>query len=513
MEFFMTFFANFFSFPALARRMTQSTTPSLSIHYLKRNAAGQNVNIKWLLGATTSGNFINLLHSEMICGVTPSSSKVRTSIQLSFTRHELTQAFYLSPLEANAISVELRKRVTFQFTLLTDTPYSPLPRELQHQLVASSPSSSSAHRISDWSDSCRRTIVAVEVQDSQNGAVHYWSLTKLRQRLELMREMCRNEAEKSPAQSPGSTSVVATQNQSVDNSTISGNDPFYDRFPWFRLVGRAFVLLGSLLYPVPLVHNVPIVNEKGDVRGYLRVAVQAVLEDENGDYSSGVKQSARISFTAESREKIQHFSSYSESQQPTPAEEEEEEGRVVEGHGSGRGGDSSSSESNHDEQSKTDEEKDKESILADHLTHGKDFTFRITILHALNIPIEYSDIFCQFHFVHHQDEAFSTEPIRNNSANRGANNTGAPLSFYHVQNITVKVTKSFVDYLRTQPLVLEVYGHLQQSLVRDRANPVAVQSANRLPPKRMLPPLLPVSQPLRSTKFGMLPPSPTSQVR
>jgi kinesin family protein 1 len=416
--------------------------------------------------------------------------------------------------------VELRKRVTFQFTLLTDTPYSPLPRELQdqHHLVASSPSSTTSHRINDpWSqESCRRTIVAVEVQDNQNGAVHYWSLTKLRQRLELMREMCRNEAEKSPSQSPGSTpAILAGQNQSVDNSTISGNDPFYDRFPWFRLVGRAFVLLGSLLYPVPLVHNVPIVNEKGDVRGYLRVAVQAVLDDENGDYSSGVKQSARISFSERNREKSRVFSHYSDDgpQQQMKEGEDEECRRVVEGHGH-RGDEESSGleSSNQDDQQSMKTAENDESVLADHLTVGRDFTFRITILHAVNIPMEYSDIFCQFHFVHHQDEAFSTEPIRNNSANRG---NGAPLSFYHVQNITVKVTKTFVDYLRTQPLVLEVYGHLQQSLCRDRvANQVALQSGNsRLPPKRMLPPLLPVSQPLRSTKFGLLPPSPTCQVR
>ena len=30
------------------------------------------------------------------------------------------------------------------------------------------------------------------------------------------------------------------------------------------------------MYPVPLVHRVAIVNDKGDVMGYLRVAVQAV---------------------------------------------------------------------------------------------------------------------------------------------------------------------------------------------------------------------------------------------
>lgn len=31
------------------------------------------------------------------------------------------------------------------------------------------------------------------------------------------------------------------------------------------------------MYPVPLVQKVAIVNEKGDVKGYLRVAVQAVI--------------------------------------------------------------------------------------------------------------------------------------------------------------------------------------------------------------------------------------------
>lgn len=38
--------------------------------------------------------------------------------------------------------------------------------------------------------------------------------------------------------------------------------------------------LSNLLYPVPLIHKVAIVNEKGDVKGYLRVAVQAVIDAE-----------------------------------------------------------------------------------------------------------------------------------------------------------------------------------------------------------------------------------------
>lgn len=43
------------------------------------------------------------------------------------------------------------------------------------------------------------------------------------------------------------------------------------------MVGRAYVYLSNLMYPVPLIHRIAIVNERGDVKGYLRVAVQAIL--------------------------------------------------------------------------------------------------------------------------------------------------------------------------------------------------------------------------------------------
>jgi len=99
-----------------------------------------------------------------------------------------------------------------------------------------------------------------------------------------MREMYQHEAElASPmrgltigaghaqlCRSPSSFEQQATM------ETVLGADPFYDRFPWFRLMGRAFVYLTSLLHQVPLVHKVAIVSEKGDVRGYLRIGVQPV---------------------------------------------------------------------------------------------------------------------------------------------------------------------------------------------------------------------------------------------
>ncbi|XP_046427529.1 kinesin-like protein unc-104 isoform X16 [Neodiprion pinetum] len=388
--------------------------------------------------------------------------------------------------EANAISVELKKKVQFQFTLLTDTLYSPLPVDL---LPA----------IEDEDDDERpfpRTIVAVEVQDTKNGATHYWTLDKLRQRLELMREMYHNEAELSPT-SPD-----------YNIETITGGDPFYDRFPWFRMVGRSFIYLSNLMYPVPLIHKVAIVNEKGDVKGYLRVAVQAVIEEENSEYSSGVRQSARISFEDDlfgnhryNKRNTLLTQTLEKNQQNLLQEE-----RVVEGStdvkdskegkddeevgdaDSGRGDSSVSSDM-------------KEEELPDHLQAGVEFTFRVTVLQAMGISTEYADIFCQFNFLHRHDEAFSTEPVKN--AGKG----NPPLGFYHVQNITVTVTKSFLEYLKTQPIVFEVFGHYQQHPLHKDAK---LEYSARQPPKRMLPPSIPISQPVRSPKFGSVLPSPST---
>jgi kinesin family member 1 len=79
--------------------------------------------------------------------------------------------------EANAISVELKKKVQFQFTLLTDTLYSPLPPDLQaNALMNGNEEEFGGAEVPPPS----RTIVAVEVTDLKNGATHYWSLEKLR---------------------------------------------------------------------------------------------------------------------------------------------------------------------------------------------------------------------------------------------------------------------------------------------------------------------------------------------
>ncbi|XP_037076336.1 kinesin-like protein unc-104 [Pollicipes pollicipes] len=396
--------------------------------------------------------------------------------------------------EANAISVELKKKVQFQFTLVTDTMYSPLPSDL-------APAVEDDEEVAPDGRPYPRTIVAVEVKDQKNGATHFWSIEKLRrrlelarqcrlaladpcplspesepnpaaadaaQRLELMREMYHNEADLSPS----------SPDHSVDN--VTGGDPFYDRFPWFRVVGRGFVYLSNLLYPVALVHKVPVVNANGDVKGYLRVAVQAVLDEDALECSSGVRQSARITFVDEPP-------SEPLPPPPPPPPLQLPDERLPDGAASTRDAE------NDADSGRGDSEKEAEEQLPPHMALGREFTFRVTVLQGMGIQSDYSDVFCQFKFRHREDEAFSTEPIKNSGA--------APIGFYHVQNITVAVTRSFVDYLKTEPLVFEVFGHYQQHPLH---NDSRMDSCLRPPPRRLQPLAIPISLPVRSAKFGAL---------
>ncbi|XP_037705106.1 kinesin-like protein KIF1A isoform X25 [Choloepus didactylus] len=387
--------------------------------------------------------------------------------------------------EANAISVELKKKVQFQFVLLTDTLYSPLPPDLLPPEAAKDREARPFPR----------TIVAVEVQDQKNGATHYWTLEKLRQRLDLMREMYDRAAE-----------VPSSAIEDCDNA-VTGGDPFYDRFPWFRLVGRAFVYLSNLLYPVPLVHRVAIVSEKGEVKGFLRVAVQAISADEEApDYGSGVRQSgtAKISFDDQHFEKFQSESCPAAGLSRSGTSQEEL--RIVEGQGQGADAGPSADEVNNNTCSAVPPEgllldsPDKAALdgppdaTPDHLCLGSTFTFRVTVLQASSISAEYADIFCQFNFIHRHDEAFSTEPLKNTGR-------GPPLGFYHVQNIAVEVTKSFVEYIRSQPIVFEVFGHYQQHpfppLCKDVLSPLR-------PSRRHFPRVMPLSKPVPATKLSTL---------
>uniref|UniRef100_A0A8C3VUD4 plus-end-directed kinesin ATPase n=1 Tax=Catagonus wagneri TaxID=51154 RepID=A0A8C3VUD4_9CETA len=386
-------------------------------------------------------------------------------------------AVYLK--EANAISVELKKKVQFQFVLLTDTLYSPLPPELLPTEMEKT------HEDRPFP----RTVVAVEVQDLKNGATHYWSLEKLKQRLDLMREMYDRAGE------------MASSTQDEGETTMTGSDPFYDRFHWFKLVGRAFVYLSNLLYPVPLIHRVAIVSEKGEVRGFLRVAVQAIAGDEEApDYGSGIRQSgtAKISFDNE------YFNqSDTSSVAMTRSGLSLEELRIVEGQGQSSEVISPPEEINrmNDLDLKSGTLLDGKMVMegfseeiGNHLKLGSAFTFRVTVLQASGILPEYADIFCQFNFLHRHDEAFSTEPLKNNGR-------GSPLGFYHVQNIAVEITESFVEYIKTKPIVFEVFGHYQQHPLHMQGQEL---NSPPQPSRRFFPPPMPLSKPVPATKLNTM---------
>ncbi|XP_032377421.1 kinesin-like protein KIF1B isoform X10 [Etheostoma spectabile] len=383
-------------------------------------------------------------------------------------------AVYLK--EANAISVELKKKVQFQFVLLTDTLYSPLPPEL----LSPEPEKERDSR------PFPHTVVAVEVQDLKNGATHYWSLDKLKQRLDQMREMYDRAGE------------MASTNQEDGEGSLTGNDPFYDRFHWFKLVGRAFVYLSNLLYPVPLVHRVAIVTEKGELRGFLRVGVQAIAADEEApDYGSGVRQSgtAKISFDDEYFKK-NDFPSMVMTRSGLSLEEL----RIVEGQGQSSEVITPSEELNriNDMDLKLGNNGDTKLScgdgLAGQLEVGSIFTFRVTVLQANGIPPEYADIFCQFNFLHRHDEAFSTEPLKNAGK-------GAPLGFYHVQNVSVEVTESFIEYIKTKPIVFEVFGHYQQHPLHYHGQDLI---SPPLPSRKYYPIPMPLSKPVPATKLNTI---------
>jgi len=163
----------------------------------------------------------------------------------------------------------------------------------------------------------------------------------------MMREIYQNLSDDISPTTPG-------QAPSSANSMQDGpNDPFYDRFPWFRLIGRSYVYLSNLIYPVSLSHvRVPVVNEHGDVKGFLKVIVQISKPEEtdnlNAEGGYVVKQSARINFDDDMDEDV-----------------------VKENHELG-------------------------DDPPPHLQRGQDFTFRVVVVSAVGIDQNFSDVFIQF---------------------------------------------------------------------------------------------------------------------
>ncbi|KAI6649541.1 hypothetical protein LOD99_6707 [Oopsacas minuta] len=194
--------------------------------------------------------------------------------------NEIRDALYDNTVllkEANSISLELRQQVAFQFVLLTDCPYAHLPETLALGQDCESDEPESYSQFDN--SSLKKTIVAVEVSDARHGVTHLWSLEKLKQRIYAMHEMYEACA-KLETISPLIKACNPDDHSRDPISVGNGNNPFFDRNPWYSLIGRSYVYLTHILLPMALEQTIAIVTDRGDVMGHIDVLLQLCDDDD-----------------------------------------------------------------------------------------------------------------------------------------------------------------------------------------------------------------------------------------
>ncbi|CAH8435050.1 unnamed protein product [Heterobilharzia americana] len=214
-------------------------------------------------------------------------------------------AVYLK--EANALSVELNKKVQFQFVLLTPTPYTPIPNEMRNQInclpcddhssecssITSLPlEEAETNQLTNsyWQQfekkrkmkSKNGTILVVEVHDLLNDAIQYWSLSTFQRRLQSMRDYYEDETAFSPTlKSLECTSISGREYNSVGNELTTREiktDPFRNHFPWYQKIGRGLLYVTNLYYGIPMTNQVTLLNEHSQVTGFLNIDVQPIVD-------------------------------------------------------------------------------------------------------------------------------------------------------------------------------------------------------------------------------------------
>jgi hypothetical protein len=388
--------------------------------------------------------------------------------QFSKIRDDLwNNAPYLA--EANRLAMDRDKRVRLRFILMRETMFSPVDEKFLHNVPL---------KMKDENNYYKPTVVAVEVQDLKAGTINRWPIDKLRYRLDLMKNIQKGDGKQE----------ILTNCDAYDSACT--NDPFYDRHHWCTIIGRAYLYLTNLLHPITVVQKIAVVNDTGDVKGYLRVVVQAVKDNEElgavpemGSISFNIERSAKIKFDDEDKNllrtereiddilddliSVRSYPSLRKQKFPDACYDNLDNGLAVFARypqlestiKTFHGFVNELTEKDEDDQSADDKAGfetnigKQDDIPNKHLRLGSQFTFRITILQAIDLPKSYSDVFCQYSFIHQPDEVFSTEQIKN---------TRPPSGFFSVQNITVSnVTNAFINYLKHHPIVFEVFGQNQ----------------------------------------------------
>ncbi|VDD74722.1 unnamed protein product [Mesocestoides corti] len=426
--------------------------------------------------------------------------------------------------EANVMSVELGKKMQYQFIMLTNTSYTPVSKDIA-KMVGDMRNSS--NKLDD------ETIVAIEAVNTASGISYKWTLETFRERLLEMRHYFRVEGDFSnlaahppasaqcslkrsilPESSESSTSEVAEMDYQTrmesdreidyreEEEYSDTNDPFCDRLSWFQAIGRCFVYLTNLYFDVAHEQELQLIDRDGDRVGFVRVRVESSGESPSprspaplkcpsplfGPASQGGQREGHSNlhfaddeyFSSETNDNdfTDNFAfgnvDYAPISDPlaTVIPKETCNGKTPKF----RDRQFFPADSTTSETDMLTEEHAKlpwlcEEFLPSHLRIGGKFRWTITILEIQDIPPHFSDVFCQFWFPNKPDEIYSTEPMRDV-------NTTKKLEFCQVQKFTVSVTRAFVDFLMRKPLTLEVFGHARRDLAMQRLRKQAMLSGS-----------------------------------
>ncbi|VDP67268.1 unnamed protein product [Echinostoma caproni] len=261
-------------------------------------------------------------------------------------------------------------------------------------------------------------------------------------RLIRMRQHYEAQTEFSPAAKPdGPSCCEETGAATGPMAEISGHvdeeadirDPFQERVPWFRLIGRSFVYLSNLYFGTALVQRVAIVDEHSRVCGFIRIAVEPVLMTGNGESVKTEEEvgtnpvPVRLQFdnktyveTCLSSYLDNYFRALSEMEVAEPTTEQDDENQPVMTDPietdltTPRPGLVRNADPDHLDQNRffsqatlTENQTHYESVLREQLGNqldqipaemepGKEFTFRVTVLQFLGVQSGFTDVFCQY---------------------------------------------------------------------------------------------------------------------
>jgi kinesin family protein 1 len=373
---------------------------------------------------------------------------------------------YNTPLlqEANVISAELKKNVSFQFVMLSDTSYTPLPLAVATGTDIDVEFDDDSKDLFFSYDQLPGSVVAVEVKDGKHGTTHIWSLNKLKQRLMSMRGM---------------------YNQQDDDISDQSTDPFYDHTPWFKSIGHSHIFISNLLIPEILVRKVAIVGSRGDVKGHLTISIRYLAEEELDEksisecvtlnFDKSVPRKSIISVSSDPvymvvrpslEEKAKSIFSSTDLLDCSVELAEETSEQVNEGQAVNVQEQDDTAMSPDDQSGSLKYKSCNVPILNGEfinslvpnnecLRNGKKFYFRVIVMQATGIPREYTDVFVQYRILLGTDKMFTTPSLHND-------HTELALGFFQVQNFCVIVNDHFLHYIKHCPIVLEVFGHYQK---------------------------------------------------